>query len=75
MPQIIDRPTTPGGGGTPIFSYIRRLGPFFGFKILNFDIFLSFQKNKYFWGDENFVDIFLGSSQNWTIFRGHFYAF
>ena len=21
------------------------------------------------------MDIFLGSSQNWTIFRGHFYAF
>ena len=26
-------------------------------------------------GYEDFVDIFLGSSQNWTIFRGHFYAF
>ena len=64
-----------GGGGTLIFSYIRRLGPFFLFKILNFDIFLGFQKNKYFFGYENFVDIFLGSSQNWTIFRGHFYAF
>ena len=24
---------------------------------------------------EDFVDIFGGSSQNWTIFRGHFYAF
>ena len=24
---------------------------------------------------ENFVDIFLGSSQNWTSFRGYFYAF
>ena len=23
---------------------------------------------------EYFVDIFGGSSQNWTIFRGHFYA-
>ena len=65
-----------GGGGTLTFSYIRRLGPFFlGFKILNFNIFLGFQKNKYFFGYENFVDIFLGSSQNWTIFRGHFYAF
>ena len=30
----------------------------------------------YFLGYEDFVDIFLGgSSQNWTIFRGHFYAF
>ena len=25
-------------------------------------------------GYEDFVDIFLGSSQNWDIFRGHFYA-
>ena len=24
---------------------------------------------------EDFVDIFLGSSQNWTSFRSHFYAF
>ena len=63
------------GGGTLIFSYIRRLGPFLGFKILNFDIFGGFQKNKYFLGYENFVDIFWGSSQNWTIFRGHSSAF
>ena len=69
------RPQGGGGGGTLIFSYIRRLGPFFGFKILNFDIFLGFQKNKYFLGYENFVDIFWESSKNWTIFRGHFYAF
>ena len=65
-------------GGTLIFSYILRLGPFFGFKILNFDIFGGFQKNKYFFGYENFVNIFLGSSQNWTIFRGlsmHFKVF
>ena len=26
-------------------------------------------------GYEYFVDIFWGHSQNWTIFRGHFYAF
>ena len=38
------------GGGTLIFSYIRRLGPFFGLKILNFNIFGGFQKNEYFWG-------------------------
>ena len=25
-------------------------------------------------GYENFVDIFFGSSQNWTILRGHFYC-
>ena len=24
------------------------------------------QKNELFWGNENFADIFLGSSQNWT---------
>ena len=26
-------------------------------------------------GYEDFVDIFGGSSQNWTIFRGHFCVF
>ena len=26
-------------------------------------------------GDEDFVDIFCGSSQKWTTLRGHFYAF
>ena len=41
---------------TLIFSHIRRL------KILNFNIFGGFQKNEYFWGYENFVGIFLGSS-------------
>ena len=28
-----------------------------------------------FGGYEDFVDILLGLSQNWTGFRGHFYAF
>ena len=42
-------------------------GHFFLFKILNFNIFGGFQKNKYFFGYEDFVDIFFGSSQNWTI--------
>ena len=64
-----------GGGGTLIFPYIRRLGPFLGVQNFEFRYFLGFQKNKYFLGYENVVDIFLGSSQNWTIFRGHFYAF
>ena len=36
-----------GGGGTLIFSHIRRLGLFFGFKILNFNIFWGFQKNDF----------------------------
>ena len=32
--------------------------------------------NIFLGGYEDFVDIFLGSSQNWIIlFRGHFYAF
>ena len=35
-----------GGGG---YSDIRRLGSFFGFKILNFNIFVGFQKNNFFW--------------------------
>ena len=37
--------------------------------------FWGFQKNKYFLVYEDFVDIFGGSSQNWTIFRGDFYVF
>ena len=31
--------------------------------------------NEYFWGYEEFVDIFELSSQSWTLFKGHFYAF
>ena len=38
-------------------------------------MFWGFQKNEYVLGYEDFVDIFWGSSQNWTIFRGHSYAF
>ena len=55
-------PKTPGGRGvTLVFSHIRRLGLFFGVQILNFNIFGGFQKNEYFfWGYEDFVDIFLG---------------
>ena len=47
-------------GGTLIFSHIRRLGPFFGFKILNFNIFWGFQKNEYFLGVLRFCGHFLG---------------
>ena len=50
-------------------------GHFLGFKILNFNIFGVFRKMNIFWGYEDFVDIFWGSSRNWTILRGHFYAF
>ena len=54
-----------GGGGTLIFSYIRRLGSFFLWvKFLNFNIFGGFQKNEYFLGCENFVDIFWGHPIN-----------
>ena len=49
--------------------------PFFGVQNFEFQYFWGCQKNKYFWGYEDFVDIFFGSSQNWTILRGHFYAF
>ena len=58
-----------GGEGTLIFSHIRRLGPFFGFKILNFNIFGVFRKKNIFGGYEDFVDIFLGSSQNLASLR------
>ena len=53
-------PLAGGGGGTLIFSYTRRLGSFLGVKILNFNKFLGFQKNKYFFGCDDLVDIFWG---------------
>ena len=46
--------------GTLIFSCIRRLVLFLGVSILNFNIFGGFQKTEYFWGYEDFVDIFWG---------------
>ena len=55
-----------GGGGTLIFSYIRRLESFLGGQNFEFQDFLGFQKMN---------DIFGGVTQNWTIFRVHFYAF
>ena len=54
-----------GGGGvvTLIFSHIRTLGPFGGgYTILNV------LGKEMLW-------VFLGSSQNWTGFRGHFCVF
>ena len=52
---------TQGGGGTLIFSYIRRLG----FKILNFNIFFfggggGVQKNEYFFGKKILLIFFWG---------------
>ena len=38
--------------------HVRRLGSFFGVQNLNFNIFRGFQKNEYFFGYEDFVDIF-----------------
>ena len=54
-----------GGGVTLIFSYIHRLGPFFSFKILNFNTLGGGggQRNEYFLECEDFVDIFLGHHQ------------
>ena len=66
-----------GGGGRGVLWYFhvyKGSGHFLGLKILNFIIFGGFQK-KYFGGYKDFVDILGGSSQNWTIFRGHFYTF
>ena len=73
-------PTVYRGGGGPggvLWYFHAYVGSdhFWGVKILNFNIFWGFQKNKYFFGCEDFVNIFLGSSQNWTIFRGHFFEF
>ena len=70
-------PAGGGGGGGGGYSNVGSAGIFW-FKILNFNIFGGFQFNEYFWGYEDFVDIFFfgwGSSQNRTIFRGHFSAF
>ena len=43
-------------GGTLIFSYIRRLGPFFWGQIFEFQYFWGFSENEYFLGYEHFVD-------------------
>ena len=62
-----------GGGDSDIFTYVVS-GHFLGFKFLNFNVLRGFQKIEYFWGMK-ILWIFLGgSSQSWTIFRGHFYA-
>ena len=43
-------PHPQGGGGTLIFSRIRRLGLLFWVQNFEFQYFLGFQKNKYFLG-------------------------
>ena len=57
--------------GTLIILYIRIGSGHFG----DSSIRMGFQKNDFFFGYERFVDIFWGSSQNWTSLRGHFYVF
>ena len=50
-----------GAWGTLIFSYIRRLGSFLWGQNFEFQyFFFGFQKNKYFFGCDDFVDIFWG---------------
>ena len=39
-----------GGGGTLIFSYIRRLGPFFGVQNFEFRYFMGFSEKNIFFG-------------------------
>ena len=57
-------------GGTLIFLHIRRLGLFFGVQNSEFQYFLGFsEKMNIFGGYEDFVDIILGSSQNWASLR------
>ena len=57
-----------------MFSYLGYVGSghFLGFKMLNFNILLGFQK-KYFLRYEVFVDIFGVMTK--LDYRGHFYAF
>ena len=43
-------PGVGGGVGTPIFSHIRRLGPFFWVQNSEFQFFGGFQKNEYLFG-------------------------
>ena len=49
-------------GSTLIFSYKSRLRSFFGVQNFEFQYCRGFQKNEYFWGYEDFVDIFWGDT-------------
>ena len=51
-------PQDPRRGYSNIFIYYVGWDHLWGFKILNFNIFGGFQKNKYLLGSEDFVDIF-----------------
>ena len=66
-----------GGGGVLWYfhTYVGS-GHFFGVQIFEFQYFGGFSENEYFWGyEKKIVDIFVGSSQNWTSFRGYIYVF
>ena len=61
-----------GGGGGWALRYFHTYvdsDHFFGFKILNFSFLGVFRKMNIFLGYNDFVDIFLGSSQNWASLR------
>ena len=49
-----------GGGGTLIFSYIRRRGPFFWVQISEFQYFLGFSEKLIFFGGMKILWIFFG---------------
>ena len=53
----------PRGRGILIFSYIRRLEPFFGVKNFEFQYFWEFSEKEYLWGNEDCVDIFGGHNK------------
>ena len=49
-----------GRGSALIYSYIRRLESFFWVQNIEFQYIWGFQKNEYFLGYEDFVNIFWG---------------
>ena len=62
--------------GTLIFLYMSKVRLFLGgIQNFEFQYLLGFSEKLIFGGYEDFVDIFFGSSQNWTILRGNSYAF
>ena len=67
-----------GGGCTLIFSCILRLGLLFWVQtFFEFQYFLGFSEKLISWGGGMKIlwIFFGGSSQNWTLFKGHFFTF
>ena len=61
-----------------VYSYIRRPLAILGVQNFEFQYFWGGLENRIFLGYEDCVDIFWGSSQNWTVFGGismHFRVF